>query len=90
MTGEPYSRPAPAPADGRNRLVKSSIRYRRRQPSTDSASRCTSQSASGCGLRLDLAAIHPPAGVAMEPWLTGFPSFGFLLAVIGVVRWLEI
>jgi len=27
-----------------------------------------------------LAAIHPPAGVALEPWLTCFPSFGFLLA----------
>ena len=36
--------------------------------------------AAGCGLSLDLAAIHPPAGVALEPWLTGFPSFGFLLA----------
>jgi selenophosphate synthetase-related protein len=36
--------------------------------------------AAGCGLRLDLAAIHPAAGVALEPWLTGFPSFGFLLA----------
>jgi hypothetical protein len=36
--------------------------------------------AAGCGLSLDLAAIHPPEGVALEPWLTGFPSFGFLLA----------
>lgn len=36
--------------------------------------------AASCGLRLDLAAIQPPAGVALEPWLTCFPSFGFLLA----------
>ncbi len=36
--------------------------------------------AAGCGLRLDLAAIHPPTGVALEAWLTCFPSFGFLLA----------
>jgi len=36
--------------------------------------------AAGCGLTLDLGAIHPPAGVALEPWLTCFPSFGFLLA----------
>lgn len=36
--------------------------------------------AAGCGLSLDLAAIQPPAGVALEPWLTCFPSFGFLLA----------
>ncbi|WP_216902360.1 sll0787 family AIR synthase-like protein [Synechococcus sp. CCY 9618] len=36
--------------------------------------------AAGCGLQLELAAIHPPQGVALEPWLTCFPSFGFLLA----------
>ncbi len=36
--------------------------------------------AAGCGLSLDLAAILPPDGVALEPWLTCFPSFGFLLA----------
>jgi selenophosphate synthetase-related protein len=36
--------------------------------------------AAGCGLSLDLAAIQPPAGVALEPWITCFPSFGFLLA----------
>ncbi|PSB37522.1 sll0787 family AIR synthase-like protein [Aphanothece minutissima] len=36
--------------------------------------------AAGCGLTLDLGAIQPPAGVALEPWLTCFPSFGFLLA----------
>ncbi len=36
--------------------------------------------AAGCGLQLDLGAIHPPAGVALEPWLSCFPSFGFLLA----------
>ncbi|AFY29095.1 sll0787 family AIR synthase-like protein [Cyanobium gracile] len=36
--------------------------------------------AAGCGLTLELGAIQPPAGVALEPWLTCFPSFGFLLA----------
>jgi AIR synthase-related protein len=36
--------------------------------------------AAGCGLALDLAAIHPPGDVALEPWLSCFPSFGFLLA----------
>jgi selenophosphate synthetase-related protein len=36
--------------------------------------------ASGCGLSLDLGAIQPPVGVALEPWLSCFPSFGFLLA----------
>ncbi|WP_216920584.1 sll0787 family AIR synthase-like protein [Synechococcus sp. CCAP 1479/9] len=36
--------------------------------------------AAGCGLSLDLAAIQPPDGVELEPWLTCFPSFGFLLA----------
>ncbi len=36
--------------------------------------------AAGCGLSLDLEAIQPPAGVALEAWLTCFPSFGFLLA----------
>ncbi len=35
----------------------------------------------GCGLVLDLDAITPPAGVALEDWLGCFPSFGFLLAV---------
>nr|WP_286193998.1 sll0787 family AIR synthase-like protein [Synechococcus sp. CCAP 1479/10] len=36
--------------------------------------------AADCGLSLDLGAIQPPEGVALEPWLTCFPSFGFLLA----------
>ncbi|KEF40999.1 MAG: selenophosphate synthetase [Cyanobium sp. CACIAM 14] len=36
--------------------------------------------ASGCGLHLDLEAIHPPEGVELEAWLSCFPSFGFLLA----------
>ncbi|MFM7676909.1 MAG: sll0787 family AIR synthase-like protein [Synechococcus sp.] len=36
--------------------------------------------AAGCGLELDLTAITPPAGVALEPWLTCFPSYGYLLA----------
>jgi AIR synthase-related protein len=34
----------------------------------------------GCGLRLDLEAITPPAGVELEAWLGCFPSYGFLLA----------
>jgi AIR synthase-related protein len=35
----------------------------------------------GCGLTLELEAITPPAGVALDDWLACFPSFGFLLAV---------
>ena len=37
--------------------------------------------AAGCRLELDLDAIDPPPGVALEAWLACFPSFGFLLAV---------
>jgi len=37
--------------------------------------------AAGCRLELDLDAIEPPAGVALEAWLTCFPSYGYLLAV---------
>jgi uncharacterized protein len=37
--------------------------------------------ASGCGARLDLAAIPAPPGTAALRWLTAFPSFGFVLAV---------
>ncbi len=37
--------------------------------------------AAGCRLELNLDAIKPPQGVELEPWLTCFPSFGFLLAV---------
>jgi AIR synthase-related protein len=37
--------------------------------------------AAGCGLRLDLDGIIPPAGTELERWLTCFPSYGFLLAV---------
>ena len=38
---------------------------------------------SGCGARLDLAAVPAPACAELEPkrWLESFPSFGFLLAV---------
>ena len=34
----------------------------------------------GCGAVLDVERIPRPAGVALERWLTTFPSFGFLLA----------
>jgi len=37
--------------------------------------------ASGCGARLDLAAIPAPPGCDGLRWLTAFPSFGFVLAV---------
>ena len=37
--------------------------------------------AAGCRLELDLDAIEPPAGVALEAWLTCFPSYGYLLSV---------
>lgn len=37
--------------------------------------------AAGLGLEIELEAIARPAGVREEAWLTGFPSFGFLLAV---------
>lgn len=35
---------------------------------------------SGVGMTLDLDAVTPPAGVALDRWLRSFPSFGFLLA----------
>jgi selenophosphate synthetase-related protein len=37
--------------------------------------------AAGCHLQLDLDAIESPPGVALEAWLTCFPSYGFLLVV---------
>lgn len=37
--------------------------------------------AAGLELVIDLAALPRPEGVAEQAWLTGFPSFGFLLAV---------
>lgn len=33
------------------------------------------------GARIDLAAIPRPDGVALERWLTAFPSFGYVLSV---------
>ncbi|NKN37459.1 sll0787 family AIR synthase-like protein [Agrobacterium sp. a22-2] len=36
---------------------------------------------SGVGIEIDLKAIPLPDGVAMERWLSTFPSFGYLLAV---------
>jgi hypothetical protein len=36
--------------------------------------------AAGCRLQLHLDAITPPAGVALEAWLSCFPSYGYLLA----------
>ena len=36
---------------------------------------------SGVSIALDLDAIEPPPGVALERWLRTFPSFGFLLSV---------
>ena len=37
--------------------------------------------AAGCRLSLELGAILPPEGVALEAWLSCFPSYGYLLAV---------
>jgi uncharacterized protein len=37
--------------------------------------------ASGVAIDIDLDAIEPPRGVALERWLKTFPSFGFLLSV---------
>jgi len=37
--------------------------------------------AAGCQLQLDLDAIESPPGVALEAWLTCFPSFGYLLVI---------
>lgn len=36
---------------------------------------------SGVGVSIDVSAVPAPPGVAMEKWLSCFPSFGFLLAV---------
>ena len=36
---------------------------------------------SGVAIALDLDAIEPPPGVALERWLGTFPSYGFLLSV---------
>ena len=36
---------------------------------------------SGVAIDIDLDAIKPPPGVALEQWLKTFPSFGFLLSV---------
>ena len=36
---------------------------------------------SGVSIALDLDAIEPPAGVALERWLKTFPSYGFLLSI---------
>lgn len=36
---------------------------------------------SGIGADIDLAAIPRPAGVALDRWLTSFPSYGFILSV---------
>lgn len=36
---------------------------------------------SGVGGMIDVAAVPRPSGVAMDRWLTSFPSFGFVLAV---------
>jgi uncharacterized protein len=36
---------------------------------------------SGVAIDIDLDAIEPPPGVALEQWLKTFPSFGFLLSV---------
>jgi uncharacterized protein len=36
---------------------------------------------SGVAIDIDLDAIEPPPGVALERWLKTFPSFGFLLSV---------
>ncbi|GAB4478578.1 MAG: methanogenesis marker 2 protein [Elainellaceae cyanobacterium] len=35
---------------------------------------------SGCGAVIDLDAIVPPDGIALDWWLTCFPSYGFLLS----------
>ncbi|WP_020177786.1 sll0787 family AIR synthase-like protein [Methylopila sp. M107] len=37
--------------------------------------------ASGVGVEIELDAAPRPEGVALERWLTSFPSFGYLLAV---------
>jgi AIR synthase-related protein len=36
---------------------------------------------SGKGARIDVGAIPRPPGVALERWLTSFPSYGFVLSV---------
>lgn len=35
---------------------------------------------SGVGIDIDIDAIEPPHGVALDRWVRSFPSFGFLLA----------
>ncbi len=37
--------------------------------------------AAGCALELDLEAITPADGVALQAWLSCFPSYGYLLVV---------
>jgi selenophosphate synthetase-related protein len=36
---------------------------------------------SGVSIAVNLDAIEPPPGVALERWLRTFPSYGFLLSV---------
>ncbi|MBB94953.1 MAG: AIR synthase [Rhodobacteraceae bacterium] len=36
---------------------------------------------SSVGMDIDLSALRPPPGIALERWLRTFPSFGFLLSV---------
>lgn len=36
---------------------------------------------SGCGVTIDVDRIPRPSGVAIDKWLSAFPSFGFVLAV---------
>ena len=36
---------------------------------------------SGVGIEIDIDAVTPPPGIAVDRWLRSFPSFGFLLSV---------
>ncbi|OWU86803.1 hypothetical protein ATO6_05990 [Oceanicola sp. 22II-s10i] len=36
---------------------------------------------SGVGIEIEIDAVTPPPGIAVDRWLRSFPSFGFLLAV---------